>query len=53
MVILAVLFHTVILISQRAAKRARKMRWICFIIILICLAALAIVLGVVFGTRNR
>lgn len=35
------------------ARRARKMRWICFIIILICLAALAIVLGVVFGTRNR
>ncbi|KAM6500593.1 syntaxin-like protein [Amanita muscaria] len=34
------------------ARSYRKMRWICFFIVLIILAILALVLGLVFGTRK-
>jgi len=33
------------------ARNARRMRWICFIIVVIILATVAIVLGVVFGKK--
>jgi len=34
------------------ARNVRKKRWICFFIFVICLVAVAIVLGVIFGTRK-
>ncbi|KIW00311.1 uncharacterized protein PV09_08198 [Verruconis gallopava] len=34
------------------ARRARKLKWWCFFIVLIIIAILAIVLGVVFGTKK-
>jgi len=38
--------------AVRHARSARRKRWICFFILLICCAAVAIVLGVVLGTRK-
>jgi len=38
--------------AVKHARSARKKRWICFIIFLICCAVLAIVLGVIFGRKK-
>lgn len=35
------------------ARSARRKRWICFSIIVLVLAVLAIVLGIVFGTKKH
>jgi syntaxin 1B/2/3 len=34
------------------ARRARKLKWWCFFIVLIIIAILALVLGLVFGLKN-
>ncbi|KXN85459.1 Syntaxin-like protein psy1 [Leucoagaricus sp. SymC.cos] len=38
--------------AVKHARSARKKRWICFFIVLICLAVVAIVLGVVIGGKH-
>jgi len=39
--------------AVESARRARRMRWICFLIFLTIVVILGLVLGIYFGTRNN